>query len=149
MRGLVKLRVYLENPHDIENFENLTDSNGNPYRLKLKNPIKTDWVAEIETVTNRTHAELLRNTDLFVTRDDLPDLDSDEVYYHDLIKRPVKNKAGDVIGVIEDVNNFGASDVLLIKPIAGKDFFIPYSPVCVAEEHDDFIVIQNYEDFQS
>lgn len=148
VRGLVKLRVYLENAHDIEGFTNITDASGKNYKITLKNPIKTDWVAQIVGVDDRTAAESLRNLDLFIARDDLPALE-DHVYYHDLIGRRVINTENEMIGEVADVNNFGAGDLLLIKPVTGKDFFVPYSPVCVISESQDHIIIDNYDAFRS
>jgi 16S rRNA processing protein RimM len=126
IRGLLKVAIYLENPKDIENYNPVQGSDGKKYTLVLKNAVKGEWLAEVNGITDRNQAELLRGIELFIDRDQLPETDGDEIYLEDLVGCEAINVEGHKIGDIISVDNFGASDLIEIKPIDGsKTYYLP------------------------
>ena len=75
-------------------------------------------------MTDRTAAEALRGTELYVPREKLPETDADEFYYVDLIGMTAKTPDGKILGKIAGVHNFGAGDMLEID---GIDDFVSFS----------------------
>lgn len=129
IKGLVKVRSYVED-HGLFETESLyTDENSDrTISLKLKSALKGDWLAEVKDVIDRNAAEKLRDTRLYINRESLPETDDGEFYVEDMIGMKVKNSAGHDIGVVIGVDNFGASDLLDIKPIGGgASFYLPFT----------------------
>lgn len=126
IRGFLKLAIYLENPKDIENYNPVEGSDGKKYTVILKNAVKGEWLAEINGIADRNQAELLRGIELFIDRDQLPETEGDEIYLEDLVGCDAINTDGHKIGDIISVDNFGASDLIEIKPIDGtKTYYLP------------------------
>jgi 16S rRNA processing protein RimM len=67
----------------------------------------------------------LRNQFLFVKAADRPPLADGEYYHHQLINLNVVTDAGASIGVVTEILETGASDVLVIRPETGSDILIP------------------------
>ncbi|HNY25288.1 MAG TPA: ribosome maturation factor RimM [Alphaproteobacteria bacterium] len=106
LRGEVRIQTFTENPSD---FQNLKIENIN---LKFIRAAGNDIaICKIDNVNDRTSAEALRGTELFINRDSLRALKAGEYYQSDLIGMVVeKNK--DKIGTVAAIQNFGAGDIL-------------------------------------
>jgi 16S rRNA processing protein RimM len=148
VRGLVKIDCYLEDPQELMNYNPLSDSAGREYTITLKNPIKGKWLAEIKGVADRTVAEKYRNIELFTARDQLPDAD-DGYYHEDLIDLEVRKTDGTKIGTIIGIDNFGASDVIEVKPETGKTFYLPFTEPYLVDVNmeEKFITVEGAEGF--
>ena len=148
VRGLVKIDCYLEDPQELANYNPLSDSAGREYTITLKNPIKSKWLAEIKGVADRTDAEKYRNIELFTARDQLPDAD-DGYYHEDLIDLEVRKTDGTRIGTIIGIDNFGASDVIEVKPETGKTFYLPFTEPYLVDVNmeENFITVEGAEGF--
>lgn len=68
-------------------------------------------ICRVDGVKDRNAAEALRGTELFISRDALPDLDKDEYYQADLIGFEVV-RDGVKIGIVSGFQNFGAGDII-------------------------------------
>lgn len=68
-------------------------------------------IAHIDGIDDRNAAELLRGIELFINRDDLPALPDGEFYQADLIGMHVI-RSGLTIGVVDNIQNYGAGDIL-------------------------------------
>ena len=66
--------------------------------------------------------------DIFVLKSELPELKENEAYWFELKGMQVINLEGRHLGRVQEVNNFGASDVLEIKPTNKtiKNLLIPF-----------------------
>ena len=98
------------------------------------------WLAEVEGVSDRTAAEALRGTPLFIERNALPETHDGEYYYDDLIGLTVESQDGEPIGKVIGVDNFGAGDLLDIKPDEGQSFYLPFADQYVPEIAEDKII---------
>lgn len=140
VKGLVKLRVHADSL-DLFSATLYTDEqSAKTIKLKLKNAMKDHWLAEVEGYTDRTAAESLRGTKLYIDRDALPDLDEDEHYHIDLIGMECIDESGQTIGTVIDVTNFGASDLLDIKPPSGPSFYLHYTDETILKIDDKITV---------
>ncbi len=72
-------------------------------------------MARLAGVSDRTAAEALKGVDLYVDRDRLPPAAEGEFYHADLIGMAAVDPAGQRIGEIVAVQNFGAGDLLEIR----------------------------------
>lgn len=127
VRGLVKLHVYADNL-DLFDAPLFTGETGDATLcLTLKNAMKDHWLAEIENVADRTAAEKFRGTKLYVERDALPAPGKGEYYHVDLIGMTCIDETGAPVGEIIGIDNFGAGDLLDIKPPQGPSFYLPFT----------------------
>ena len=74
-------------------------------------PNSTIIIAKIRGVEDRDSAELLRGTELFIGRADLPSLGEQEYYQTDLVGMTV-NQRGNIIGHVVCIQNYGAGDII-------------------------------------
>ena len=114
--------------------------------VKIRADGKGGAIARLAESTSRADAERLRGTVLTVPREALPPLAEGEFYHTDLIGLPVVTDAGDAVGTVLAIENFGATDIVEIAldpvPEKGpKTFMVPMIPAAVIEWDDKRLVI--------
>lgn len=130
--GEVRLRPFTTRAEDIAAYGPLQAGDGRNFEIISLRPGKDFLVARLKGVSDRTAAEQLCNTDLYVPRERLPAPGPDEFYHADLIGLRAEDTAGRAIGAVVAVHNFGAGDILEIAPEAGGDtFMLPFSAAAV------------------
>ena len=92
---------------------------------KLRDDGKGGAIARFAEVTDRTAAEKLRGTALTVPRSALPPLAEGEYYHADVIGLAAVSDAGEALGTVVAIENFGAGDVLEIERSDGRRFMVP------------------------
>ena len=113
VRGLVRLKVFTEDPADLLSYGGVQDSEGHRVPLTLKGQVKGAILAQIPGVSDREQATQLRGTRFFVPRSALPVLDEDDQFYvQDLVGLAVEDLAQTAQGAVVAVHNFGAGDVI-------------------------------------
>ncbi len=130
IKGLVKLQSYTSPPEGIAGYEGLRLKDGTPIRLSVT-PANGALLARIEGVSDRTQAERLRNAELYINRTEMPDTGPDEYYHADLAGLAVLGQAGEKLGNVVAVHNFGAGDILEIKPDGKASFMLPFNKAFV------------------
>ena len=112
VRGDVRVQTYSENPTDFQKFK-IQSAKFNPDDFKFIRvvPNSNVIIAHIRGFEDRTSAEVLRGTELFIDRDALPDTKAGEYYQADLIGFQVIQD-GNKVGVISGFQNFGAGDII-------------------------------------
>jgi len=108
---------------------------------KLRDDGKGGAIARFAEVTDRTAAEKLRGTALTVPRSALPPLAEGEYYHADLIGLAAVSDAGEALGTVVAVENFGAGDVLEIERPDGPRFMVPMREDAVPEWDAERLVI--------
>lgn len=136
VRGLVKLHLYTDTPEILDTATLYKGEHGkDTIKLILKNPMGKYWLAEIDGITDRTAADHLRHQEIWIDRDALPPVDENEFYYDDLIDMAVIDDQDRTTqyGTIISVSNFGASDLIEIKPQTGHSYYLPFTDEYVPE----------------
>ncbi len=100
----------------------------NTLKLTLKNPIGKYILAEVSGVKDRTTAENLVGTALMLGRSALPPInDPNSYYYDDLIGLQAFDESGAEAGTVIALHDFGAGDLLEIRPPAGEPYLLPFT----------------------
>ena len=68
----------------------------------------------------------LRGKLLYIPRSELPPLEEGEFYHADVIGLPCESEAGEPLGKVVAVENFGAGDLLEIEKTDGRKSLIPF-----------------------
>jgi 16S rRNA processing protein RimM len=133
LRGEVKINSFTADPEAIAAYGPLTSPDGRRFVIERVRHLKGgSVVAALEGVRDRGAAEALHGAELYVARDQLPDSDEDEWYYEDLIGLKAVSPEGDEIGEVVSVQNFGAGDLLEIRPAdARQSVFVPFTKAAV------------------
>lgn len=133
IKGLVKLKVFGNDPEALLDYAPLCDAGQKQsYVINELIPHSNIWLAELDGVTDRTQAEKLRGVKLYVTRAQLPEIKDDHTYYHaDLIGLAAEYPDGKPMGKIISIANFGAGDLLEVKPVKGSSFYVPFTKTVV------------------
>ena len=84
-------------------------------------------------IYDRETAAALRGTSLEVDRKALPDAGGDEIYHADLIGLAVETVAGDSLGRLVALHDFGAGEIAEVKPPKGPTLMLPFDPAFVPE----------------
>lgn len=98
-------------------------------------------IARFAEVKDRSAAEALRGTALTVPRTALPPLGEGEYYHADLIGLTAVTPAGEPLGTVVAVDNFGAGDVVEVERTGGKRFMVPMRAEAVPEWSAERLVI--------
>lgn len=128
IRGEVVVKSHTDDPADIAAYGPLTDETGTKsYELIVVRVSKKGVIARIKGIADRTAAEALRGTELYIARDKLPAPEDDELYHADLIGLDAVSPEGDTIGAVVALQNFGAGDLLEIRLTGTKRTeFVPF-----------------------
>jgi len=122
VRGEVKFWSFTADPAAVAGYGPFETTDGRLVEIETLRPAKEFFVARLKGVADRDAAERLRNVELFVPRDRLPDTaDTDEFYHADLIGLAVVDAAGGALGTVAAMHNFGAGDLIEVRPAAGRD----------------------------
>ncbi len=137
VRGAVRLKSFTEVAADIFAFADVRQgAGGKPVRFTKERATNDGFVVRVDGINSPEAAGAIRNIQLYVHRDILPDADEDEYYLADLIGLEARDTAGVRIGVVSAVENFGAEDLIelvldeAIKGL-GRYAFIPFRKILV------------------
>lgn len=85
-------------------------------------------IARFTEIPDRTAAEALRGQLVTVPRSALPPLEEGEYYHADLIGLPCESAAGETLGKVVAVEDFGAGDLLEMEKPDGRRTMVPFRP---------------------
>ncbi len=131
--GEVKLKSFTADPMAVSNYGPLTTEDGSAsFEIETLRAAKGHLVARFRGVGDRSAAERLANLRLFVPRERLPPPAADEFYHADLIGLRAVTADGTEIGTVAAVHDFGAGDILELRPQAGgSTMMVPFTAAFV------------------
>jgi len=137
--GEVRLKLFAESADSLKRHKEVRVGE----RLLTLVALKGDRtpIARFAEIADRTAAEKLRGTALTVPRSELPPLGEGEYYHADLIGLAAVSDAGEALGTVVAVENFGAGDVIEIERPDGKRFMVPMREVAVPEWDSERLVV--------
>ena len=126
-----------------------------PWSLKLGNKTQTveitDWrkhnkglIVKVGNIDDRDEAQALVGSEILTSETSLPDLPQGDFYWRDLIGMNVVTTQGYDLGVVSDMMETGANDVLVVKAnlkdgFSKKERLIPY----ILEQVIESVSIEN------
>lgn len=126
VRGLVHVHSYADG--DLAAYAPLLDEQGRPWSLAWRG----EGIAELRDAAgsplpDRTAAERLVNAKLYVTRDCLPAAEEDDFYWSDLVGMQGRSPAGEPLGRVVQVHEYGAGPSLELD----GGLLVPFTKACV------------------
>ncbi|MEA2936991.1 MAG: rRNA processing protein RimM [Alphaproteobacteria bacterium] len=121
-RGEVRLWSFTADPMAVRDYGPLESEDGSArFEIELVRPAKTHLVARLAGVHDRNAAERLTNIRLYVARERLPAAGPEEFYHADLIGLAALAADGRALGTVVAVHDFGAGDILELRPAGRND----------------------------
>lgn len=115
VRGDVRIQTYTAAPSDFYDLKIISNKFApEDFKFVRVLPNSSVIIAHIAGFEDRTSAEVLRGTELFVERDDLPQTGANEYYQTDLIGFDVV-RDGKKIGIVDCFQNYGAGDIIELE----------------------------------
>lgn len=138
VRGEVKVHAFTESVDNLLDYPVWTLRLGQilkQVKLASCRPQGKALVAKIEGLDDREIARTLTGYEICVPRSELPELEDDEFYWHQLEGLKVINQDQKLFGIVDHLLETGANDVLVVKPCAGslddQERLLPYTKHCV------------------
>ena len=125
--GEVRLKVFAEGLDSLKRHK-LLYAGERALTLESVRPGSAGAIARFAGICDRTQAEALRGALLGVPRAALPPLADGEYYHADLLGLACVSAAGEILGTVVGVENFGAGDLLEIERPDGKRALVPFRP---------------------
>ena len=133
VRGELRLWPFTEDALAVADYGPLETKDGaRRFEIAHARAVKDHLVALLKGVETRDAAEALNGVELYVARDRLPPPDEDEFFHADLIGLSATDSTGDVLGDIVAMHNFGAGDLIELRPASGgPTLLLPFSKAVV------------------
>jgi 16S rRNA processing protein RimM len=122
--GEVRLKLFARNMDSLKRHRQVRVGE----RLLTLASLKGDRtpIARFAEVSDRNAAEALRGQLVTIPRSALPPLEEGEYYHADLIGLPCETVAGEALGTVVAVEDFGAGDLLEIEKPDGRRALSPF-----------------------
>lgn len=116
LKGEVRIKSFTAVPDDVAAYGPLTDEAGaRSFKLRITAHAKGQLIARLDGVNDRTAAEALKGTELFISRAALPETGEDDYYFSDLVGLKAETQSGESLGLIKAMHNFGAGDIIELE----------------------------------
>ena len=119
VKGEIVVKPATRYPHRLERLHNMAVKVGedNPANLYIENIRLSSGnvLVKFSGIDSITSAEQFRGQAIMISGDDLPKLDPDEYYIHDIEGLTVKDPCGKVLGQIIQVLEYPANDVFVMS----------------------------------
>lgn len=145
LRGEVKLHAFSDEPETLLQYSRvvLVDNSG-----RLSSVLKIERsrlqgktaVFKLETVDDRDGAEAIYGNGILLDKKDLPAVEEDEYYWHQLNNLPVFTDAGVELGKVSTIFSNGAQDIMVVKD-RHHEYLIPFLDTIVKEYSKERIVV--------
>lgn len=116
IKGDLKVEVLLDDPANISHFATLYGENNDQFSVDSSYRVGDGYALHLSTINSIEEAMTLKNKYLYAKRADLVKMvGEDKFFIDDIIGKIAIFDDGETVGIIVDVENFGASDIVFIK----------------------------------
>ena len=132
VRGDIRILPSTEKPEQFLDLDYLLLKDGRKLHIQSARFHKRMVLVTTKELT-MNEAELLRDQEVLIKAEDLPELDEGQFYVADLIGIPVYDEEGKQIGTFKDALSTGSNDVYVIAVPGAKDILLPALKIYVKE----------------
>lgn len=129
VKGWLKILSFSSPPENIFNYKSLIISNkyiNQIFHIEDSRKQGKKILIKLDNIDDRTSAESLKESDIYIQRSDLPQLSEDTYYWEDLLGFNVFNQNNIKIGNVDSFIETGSNDVLIVKTTKNKNILIPF-----------------------
>ncbi len=127
--GDLRIESYCSDPTSIGDYGPLFSGDGcRRFDIRVRKSGERHLVAHVSGIANREQAEALKGTRLYLDRAVLPKLPEEQFYHADLLGLEAFDTSGSHMGTVVAVQDFGAGDMLEIRPPGEPETaFLPFT----------------------
>lgn len=133
IKGELRVKTFTGDPLALGEYGPLHTKDGRVFEIEDIRPAGEVAVVRFKGLRDRTAAESLTGTELYVDRSALPPEEEDEFYHDDLVGLAVRDESGTEVGRVTAVQNFGGGDILEINFQGRKGLLIPFTQAAVPD----------------
>ncbi|MEP4891997.1 MAG: ribosome maturation factor RimM [Aliiglaciecola sp.] len=123
VKGWVKITTYTDETQGVFEYSPWLLGDGKKeYIVDLWRTHNKGVVAKLVGVESRDDAESIKNLEIFIKAEQLPELADDDYYWRDLVGMQVITENGYDLGVVKELFETGANDVMLVKANSNDAF---------------------------
>jgi 16S rRNA processing protein RimM len=116
LKGEVRIKSFTADPKGISSYGDVFEANATKsYAIQVVGQSKGQVIARLSGIDNRTVAEALQGTRLYVPRVVLPEPAEGEFYFSDLVGLRAELLDGEKLGFVKEVHDFGAGAILEVE----------------------------------
>ncbi len=124
LKGELKIKNYSDQPDRFETLETVLIGD-RPHRITGVRYKGEQVILRTAEVTDRTRAEELRGSGVWIYEDQLDELEEGDYYIRDLIGAAVVDEAGEPVGVLREIMPRPGQDIYRVEREGGRDILIP------------------------
>lgn len=145
LRGEIRIIPFSKQPDTVCEYSTLVlvDTRGRTspdLKVRKSRAAGNHAVILLEGIDNRNQAEEVSSAGVLVHKKDLPQLEKDEFYYHQLMNLTVATEDGTKLGVVINVFSNGAQDIMEIKG-ENQHYLIPILKDVIVDHDEHSITI--------
>ncbi len=137
--GEVRLKLFAEGVESLKRHSSVLVGD-RMLTLAAVKPVTNGAIARFAEIEDRNAAEALRGRLVTIPRAALPALGEGEYYHADLIGLDCEGPAGERLGTVVAVENFGAGDIIEIEQPGGRRVMVPFR-AGIADLAEDRIIV--------
>jgi 16S rRNA processing protein RimM len=129
IKGWFTIGSYTSNPEDIfkYNLKVVIDNELKQLMVTEYNLMPKKIIMKLEDIDTIESCSKYMNLDLYTLADELPEVESNEYYWHDLIGCAVFDENNALLGVADSLFTSGDTDILVVKnDNSQKEILIPF-----------------------
>ena len=115
--GLKELHLLPKGMDAVSNLVRFTE-------FKFK-PHKDGLIFRTPQIKDRNVAETYKGSAVYVSKDVLKAKPGEPIFLNEILEFSISDKAGNVLGTIEDFSSNGAQDLLVVRTLKGKEALVP------------------------
>ncbi len=155
LKGEFFLRSFAQSPETLFSFKKfyaLLPSAMEEVHFEYMKQSNSNIIAKLKSFSDVDEVKSFGQKDIYILKSELPELSANEAYWFELEGMGIINLEGQHLGHVQEVNNFGANDVLVVKPINKKikNLLIPYIKnrvVISVDKSENSILVDWQEDY--
>lgn len=136
LKGEVQILLDVDTPSDYETLESVFVLKGQqlvPFFIESIAVRGGKAIVAFEEIETIEDAKGMKGSSLFLPLDNLPQLDGNQFYYHDLVGCTLKDQHGEEVGEIKSVLEAGAQELLSVTHPSGKEVLVPLTDELLGE----------------
>jgi 16S rRNA processing protein RimM len=146
IRGEVKVYPYSGQPENFLNYREVffalsEDDNWIPYTIEKSRVQGNQVLLKLKNCTTRSGAEELVGREIWLDRQDLPELEDDEYYWFDFVGKGVVTDDGNELGKVTGVLETGAHGILVVTD-KNQEYLIPVINTFIVRVDDKEVVLK-------
>ena len=134
LKGEVRIKSFTADPKGVSSYGDVFEENGvKSYSIRVIGQSKGQVFARLGGIDDRTAAEALKGTRLYVPKAALPEPAEDEFYFSDLVGLKAELVDGGKLGFVKEVHDFGAGAILEVTGGEAGIVMVPFTRAVVPE----------------